>query len=217
MATFYSGVKCFRSFLIRSLRYLNGGTLSPVPTEIEHNPFPKYCVHWFLELSRGVFEGLHLAGREPKRKQLAASQMLPVTAYRELPPALSVLTIPRLASLRERHCAFLQPTKGVILHATLKDWAAISRYFGVPVHSGFGRRHSGMCPAIRFRCVRHGTRGLRNWGRGICVLLSACDNRRDAADRDQHGGWKNAGFRPDEYVPPLSCLPYCGLQISGAT
>jgi hypothetical protein len=26
-------VKCFRSFLIRSLRYLNGGTLSPVPTE----------------------------------------------------------------------------------------------------------------------------------------------------------------------------------------
>src|SRR5947207_14208419 len=33
MATFSSGVKCFRSFLIRSLRYLNGGTLSPVPTE----------------------------------------------------------------------------------------------------------------------------------------------------------------------------------------
>ena len=33
MATFSSGVKCFRSFLIRSLRYLNGGTLSPVLTE----------------------------------------------------------------------------------------------------------------------------------------------------------------------------------------
>jgi transposase len=30
-------VKCFRSFLIRSLRYLNGGTLSPVPTEAGHN------------------------------------------------------------------------------------------------------------------------------------------------------------------------------------
>ena len=27
MATFSSGVKCFRSFLIRSLRYLNGRTL----------------------------------------------------------------------------------------------------------------------------------------------------------------------------------------------
>src|SRR5205807_932495 len=36
MATFSSGVKCFRSFLIRSLRYLNGGTLSPVPTEAGH-------------------------------------------------------------------------------------------------------------------------------------------------------------------------------------
>src|SRR5580700_7645878 len=33
MATFSSGVKCFRSFLIRSLRYLNGRTLSPFPTE----------------------------------------------------------------------------------------------------------------------------------------------------------------------------------------
>ena len=33
MATFSSGMKCFRSFLIRSLRYLNGGTLSPFPTE----------------------------------------------------------------------------------------------------------------------------------------------------------------------------------------
>jgi hypothetical protein len=32
MATFSSGVKCFRSFLIRSLRYLNGRTLSPFPT-----------------------------------------------------------------------------------------------------------------------------------------------------------------------------------------
>jgi hypothetical protein len=36
MATFSSGVKCFRSFLIRSLRYLNGGTLSPFPAEAEH-------------------------------------------------------------------------------------------------------------------------------------------------------------------------------------
>ena len=33
MATFSSGVKCFRSFLIRSLRYLNGRTISPFPTE----------------------------------------------------------------------------------------------------------------------------------------------------------------------------------------
>jgi hypothetical protein len=33
MATFSSGVKCFRSFLIRSLRYLNGRALSPFPTE----------------------------------------------------------------------------------------------------------------------------------------------------------------------------------------
>ena len=33
MATFSSGVKCFRSFLIRSLRYLNGRTLSPFPAE----------------------------------------------------------------------------------------------------------------------------------------------------------------------------------------
>jgi hypothetical protein len=33
MATFSYGVKCFRSFLIRSLRYLNGRTLSPFPTE----------------------------------------------------------------------------------------------------------------------------------------------------------------------------------------
>ena len=33
MGTFSSGVKCFRSFLIRSLRYLNGRTLSPFPTE----------------------------------------------------------------------------------------------------------------------------------------------------------------------------------------
>src|SRR5271156_4628297 len=32
-----SGVKCFRPFLIRSLRYLNGGTLSPVPTEAGQN------------------------------------------------------------------------------------------------------------------------------------------------------------------------------------
>src|SRR5215472_17017996 len=36
MATFSSGVKCFRSFLIRSLRYLNGRTLSPFPTEAGH-------------------------------------------------------------------------------------------------------------------------------------------------------------------------------------
>ena len=36
MATFSSGVKCFRSFLIRSLRYLNGRTLSPFPTEARH-------------------------------------------------------------------------------------------------------------------------------------------------------------------------------------
>src|ERR1700741_5118816 len=36
MATFSSGVKCSRSFLIRSLRYLNGRTLSPFPTEAEH-------------------------------------------------------------------------------------------------------------------------------------------------------------------------------------
>src|SRR5579872_2479600 len=35
MATFSSGVKCLRSFLIRSLRYLNGRTLSPFPTEAE--------------------------------------------------------------------------------------------------------------------------------------------------------------------------------------
>jgi len=33
MVIFSSGVKCFRSFLIRSLRYLNGRTLSPFPTE----------------------------------------------------------------------------------------------------------------------------------------------------------------------------------------
>src|SRR5205807_8245467 len=33
MASFSSGMKCFRSFLIRSLRYLNGRTLSPFPTE----------------------------------------------------------------------------------------------------------------------------------------------------------------------------------------
>jgi hypothetical protein len=39
MATFSSGVKCFRSFLIRSLRYLNGGTLSPVPTEAGHDAY----------------------------------------------------------------------------------------------------------------------------------------------------------------------------------
>jgi hypothetical protein len=32
MATFSSGLKCFRSFLIRSLRSLNGRTLSPFPT-----------------------------------------------------------------------------------------------------------------------------------------------------------------------------------------
>jgi signal transduction histidine kinase len=37
MATFSSGVKCFRSFLIRSLRYLNGRTLSPFPTEAGHS------------------------------------------------------------------------------------------------------------------------------------------------------------------------------------
>jgi hypothetical protein len=37
MATFSSGVKCFRSFLIRSLRYLNGRTLSPFPTEAGHD------------------------------------------------------------------------------------------------------------------------------------------------------------------------------------
>src|ERR1035437_10200008 len=36
MATFSSGVKCLRSFLIRSLRYLNGRTLSPFPTEAGH-------------------------------------------------------------------------------------------------------------------------------------------------------------------------------------
>src|SRR5208337_723129 len=36
MATFSSGVKCFRS-LIRSLRYLNGRTLSPFPTEAGHS------------------------------------------------------------------------------------------------------------------------------------------------------------------------------------
>jgi hypothetical protein len=36
MATFSSGVKCFRSFLIHSLRYLNGRTLSPFPTEAGH-------------------------------------------------------------------------------------------------------------------------------------------------------------------------------------
>src|SRR6202167_1969751 len=36
MATFSSGVKCFRSFFIRSLRYLNGRTLSPFPAEAEH-------------------------------------------------------------------------------------------------------------------------------------------------------------------------------------
>ena len=36
MATFSSGVKCFRSFLIRSLRYLNGRTLSPFPAEAGH-------------------------------------------------------------------------------------------------------------------------------------------------------------------------------------
>ena len=39
MATFSSGVKCFRSFLIRSLRYLNGRTLSPFPTEAGHNQY----------------------------------------------------------------------------------------------------------------------------------------------------------------------------------
>ena len=33
MAAFSSGVKCFRSFLIRSLRYPNGTTPSPFPTE----------------------------------------------------------------------------------------------------------------------------------------------------------------------------------------
>jgi len=37
MATFSSGVKCFRSFLIRSLRYLNGRTLSPFPAEAGHD------------------------------------------------------------------------------------------------------------------------------------------------------------------------------------
>jgi len=37
MATFSSGVKCFRSFLIRSLRYLNGRTLSPFPAEAGHS------------------------------------------------------------------------------------------------------------------------------------------------------------------------------------
>src|SRR5437870_2704866 len=37
MATFSSGVKCFRSFLIRSLRYLNGRTRSPFPTEAGQN------------------------------------------------------------------------------------------------------------------------------------------------------------------------------------
>src|SRR5580704_7509578 len=40
MATFSSGVKCFRSFLIRSLRYLNGGTRSPFPTEAGHDQHP---------------------------------------------------------------------------------------------------------------------------------------------------------------------------------
>ena len=39
MATFSSGVKCFRSFLIRSLRYLNGRTLSPFPAEAGHGEF----------------------------------------------------------------------------------------------------------------------------------------------------------------------------------
>src|SRR5580704_9191363 len=33
MATFSSPVKCFRPFLMRPLRYLNGRTPSPVPAE----------------------------------------------------------------------------------------------------------------------------------------------------------------------------------------
>src|ERR1051326_314954 len=37
MGTFSPGVKCFRSLLIRSLRYLNGRTLSPFPAEAEHS------------------------------------------------------------------------------------------------------------------------------------------------------------------------------------
>src|SRR5438132_9747276 len=50
MATFSSGVKCFRSFLIRSLRYLNGGTLSPVPTEAGQQPM--------LPMGLGYVEGV---------------------------------------------------------------------------------------------------------------------------------------------------------------
>jgi hypothetical protein len=59
MATFSSGVKCFRSFLIRSLRYLNGGTLSPVPTEAGHF-FVRlrwHTLEQLLKLSRIVFSG----------------------------------------------------------------------------------------------------------------------------------------------------------------
>jgi cold shock CspA family protein len=49
MATFSSGVKCFRSFLIRSLRYLNGRTLSPFPTEAGQDIF----VHFSAIQSNG--------------------------------------------------------------------------------------------------------------------------------------------------------------------
>ncbi len=39
IATFSSAVKCLLGFLMRSLRYLNGRTLSPFPTEAGHAHF----------------------------------------------------------------------------------------------------------------------------------------------------------------------------------
>jgi hypothetical protein len=58
MATFSSGVKCFRSFLIRSLRYLNGQTLSPFPTEAGQYLLSLACCHASgIEFDRSEFTG----------------------------------------------------------------------------------------------------------------------------------------------------------------
>ena len=50
MATFSSGVKCFRSFLIRSLRYLNGRALSPFPTEAGQSLIAGINIYPLLQL-----------------------------------------------------------------------------------------------------------------------------------------------------------------------
>src|SRR5882724_3426123 len=73
MATFSSGVKCFRSFLIRSLRYLNGGALSPVPTEAGQDDHPDNisAVHRLCNFLKG---SKHFEAMERKNMQLTRSQ-----------------------------------------------------------------------------------------------------------------------------------------------